>query len=477
MILSRKQFFYLSLFAFIYILPLLLINIYYIDDLRRSMEGYGWRHDGRELATFIMRLISSGNLSIDFYPYSLILSSVILCFSGFYVSKILGLNENGKFSISSLLLISSPFMLQNLSYRWDSLIMAISIISLILPFFFIDNYKKFIPFSLIGILTSLLTYQASIVVYLLMVLCLIISYCLNKTLKDIIYLLKVSISSLVLAFIFYQIINKILNINFKERGATIFSSSDFIELLYSKILSTTTYIVSSLSITYKAMILIVIVLSIISFLKFVISSKSINLKVISFVSILLVPIGVIFISIILMQPNLIARLFVGFSFIFYALLIFINFMSRKLCNYLSVCLIAMSFPLMTTYANSLKKQNDFEKFLINDIMSKGEIKNKMVVFDGIEPWAPELNVGLNNFPIISEIVPRYLKKDWVWGRVLFQKSIYIKDNVGENPITKRSDYSDIKKNMTIVAKTEYFFMRVNDSIVVVDFGKEENELY
>ena len=47
---ARYAFFSILLFTFLYILPIILANVYYNDDLARSYVGYlGWRNDGRPL--------------------------------------------------------------------------------------------------------------------------------------------------------------------------------------------------------------------------------------------------------------------------------------------------------------------------------------------------------------------------------------------------------------------------------------------
>ncbi|TWP30433.1 hypothetical protein ETU08_04880 [Apibacter muscae] len=232
--LSDKSIKFYTLFSLIYIFPLLLAleNYYYIDDLARSLWGFGWDHDGRILSTKVIQLISFGEKSIDLFPYSNILASLILALGGFFISEILKIEKNQKIKFSGLLLLTSPFMLENISYKWDSLPMSVSIISVIIPFLFINNYKKFIITSTLGLIICLFTYQASIVIYGLITFCLIISYSINKTeIKEIIYLLKFTLISCILSFLLFKATILFLNIDYKNRDSTIFSSPDTFILL------------------------------------------------------------------------------------------------------------------------------------------------------------------------------------------------------------------------------------------------------
>ncbi len=144
----------------------------------RLSLGYGWDGDGRILSNVLTEALSFGNGIISIFPYSTLLSSVILVISGIIVSDMLFENKYLK-SISSLFILTSPFMLENLSYRYDSILMAVSVLCAVVPFIFRSHYKLFchIFFCL---LISFCLYQTSTMAYFSVALCLLIKQCLNN---------------------------------------------------------------------------------------------------------------------------------------------------------------------------------------------------------------------------------------------------------------------------------------------------------
>lgn len=67
----------------VYVMPIILANRYYIDDLGRSQWGYAsWSANGRPLADFLMILLGFGGENIvDISPLTLIFSVLFgVCF-------------------------------------------------------------------------------------------------------------------------------------------------------------------------------------------------------------------------------------------------------------------------------------------------------------------------------------------------------------------------------------------------------------
>ncbi len=77
---NNKTFIFLiGIVSIIYILPILLANTYYVDDLNRTVEGYDWEHDGRFSSSFIMHLLSfQSEIVYSLFHFSNISSVLIL---------------------------------------------------------------------------------------------------------------------------------------------------------------------------------------------------------------------------------------------------------------------------------------------------------------------------------------------------------------------------------------------------------------
>ena len=92
-----------------YVLPLVIANYNYLDDTGRELYTYGWQHDGRFIATILGYLWSLGGNIFSLHPYTLILSAFILGVTGYILSKLLKIEEDYQYKISSLFLITSSF--------------------------------------------------------------------------------------------------------------------------------------------------------------------------------------------------------------------------------------------------------------------------------------------------------------------------------------------------------------------------------
>ena len=125
-----------SFFIVLYVLPIILTGRLYIDDLGRTLYGYsGWGLNGRPLSDAIMQTMSLGGELLDLSPLNQILSVLLLCITLYYYTEKVfsGINFSGLL-ILCFLFISNPFYIENLSYRFDSLTMALSMVLLILPY-------------------------------------------------------------------------------------------------------------------------------------------------------------------------------------------------------------------------------------------------------------------------------------------------------------------------------------------------------
>ncbi|MGS0647063.1 glucosyltransferase domain-containing protein [Komagataeibacter melomenusus] len=114
-------------------LPLINANIYYQDDLGHSLGNpKSWLHDGRPLAYGLMCLL--GPLwPVDSGPWPQVLGLFMVALT---IGK-LGQNLNMRtvpFVLSFAFLICQPFYLENLSYRYDSFFMSLSICFALMPF-------------------------------------------------------------------------------------------------------------------------------------------------------------------------------------------------------------------------------------------------------------------------------------------------------------------------------------------------------
>ena len=126
--------------AIIYVLPIMLANVSYTDDMGRFLDGYGWRGDGRIFADYVLLATSFGNGIVTVFPFSLILSAIIFAISGIIISSVSFDSDSKLKRLSGFIFIASPFLLENMAYKFDSLPMSLSVFFAALPFLIKNKY-------------------------------------------------------------------------------------------------------------------------------------------------------------------------------------------------------------------------------------------------------------------------------------------------------------------------------------------------
>ena len=163
---------YLAFFiSFLIYFPIILWGGYFLDDNYRSVYAYyDWTGDYRPVADIIYNLLGLNSNFIDTFPLNYIIQFFLIAYFIIYFTKKIQtdflIEEKFKnyISISISFLFLSPMFTQNLYFRYDSLIMVLSVIIACLPFFF--NNKKI---DLVCCVLILFTYQSSIIGYMCIV--------------------------------------------------------------------------------------------------------------------------------------------------------------------------------------------------------------------------------------------------------------------------------------------------------------------
>jgi len=458
--------------SLLYVFPILLANVYYVDDMRRSTTGVGWDYDGRIFATFLMKKLTGGGGISDFFPYSIIFSAILIALAGHIISCILGLEKNNKYKLSALILLINPFFLENLSYRWDSIPMAISVCSVIVPFLFLSRKYLFVLISIIGICISMLTYQTSIVIYPILVLLVIIKLCFSdKKDKQIFNLIIISFTSFCLALVFYKIIGLLFPIRTGGREEMILFNDNFLLLLENNIGKTFLFVKSAFSRYYSLLFLIILVISVIAYSKYLFSDRSILKKILIPFLFLFVVFFIVFPLLFLYTPVFMPRMMVGFSFVIYFILLLTNYLNSRLVTFISFLFLLVSLPLVSSYASGLKSQNNLEIFVAQNIARTVDVNNKTLAFYGQLEYSEEIHVALRKFPILNYLVPSNMKNQTMWGEKIFMKANNYMYTPNFLPSEEYADFISKRDEIPIIDETRYYILRADSRRVVVDFTK------
>ncbi|MBQ1387608.1 glucosyltransferase domain-containing protein [Candidatus Saccharibacteria bacterium] len=196
---------------------LLLAGVHYADDVARTTYGYAeWAGFSRYISTIVSHGLHGDWYLTNIAPWPQLLALVVLAFSSIaFICVVLGREIFKKKwtkwiwpIIAVVPLGLNPYMLECLSYQYDSIYMAVSILFAILPFLFWkkQNWWMFGLAIVVGILVVCMTYQASIGIFPMLVIFVAVREWSKKEIKnkEIVKFLLVTIGVFLLTVVVFQ---------------------------------------------------------------------------------------------------------------------------------------------------------------------------------------------------------------------------------------------------------------------------------
>lgn len=153
-------------FAFLglVLLPILIADRYHLEDWRRLLDGtFGWVGEGQLLTELLMRVLNLGNPLMDISPLPQVTAIALLSYNAVLISRKFSIKPPLLAALAAFPIGGSPFFLANLSFRFDSLGMALSMLLALIPI--VSTEKVSVKAWLIGalcIFASLGFYQTGI---------------------------------------------------------------------------------------------------------------------------------------------------------------------------------------------------------------------------------------------------------------------------------------------------------------------------
>lgn len=421
--------------AFLYATPILLLNNMYYDDIGRSIYGYfSWGIDGRPLSDVIMKMLILGSPATDISPYPQIMCLIIMSLLCYMMHK--QFNPSQKFGwICFTPVFLSPFFIQNIAFKFDSLVMSLSVILAFLPIAFLKKSKINILFS--TCIFSLLTfslYQASIsaltsscAIYTL------VSIHNKEKLKIIIENLLCIFFGMILGYLIYSltIIPMFVTSDYANsynKPVSIYEIHKVYDNLKISIGVLRTYFTGIMAIVISPYIL----LSAIGFIRLIIgcihSYNTITNKFLSsslcMLSLIVIIISIPGIGIALENMPIGPRVFIGFGFFISSLLLMSSWafssLSKALHIIYSILIISM-FSYMATFVSAMKSQDRMTDYIIynlsRDIQDIGYYKVKSITIDGKAMYTPIADKSIQKFPLMKQLIPSYFDGELAWGVV------------------------------------------------------------
>lgn len=481
---NQKQLTILTILAMLYVLPTLLANVYYMDDISRITHGFGWNFDGRLMNTYLSHILSFSSNTFSFFPYSLLLSSLLMLAVGIVLCQILDITctDNAfQYYLLPLFFLLSPYFLENLAYQYDSLYMALSMCFAIIPLLFWQK-KTFIIISSISLYFVFNLFQTSTMLYIASMLCLLTHRSITqKTIEWKLFLS--SISAFFIAYFLYKLSLNLLSVDIPRSSLLPFSHETLsiimdrlnqYKVIYSDLFLKSNYI-NALTI-----------LLILSFLGFVFpifkknSFKDVFYKILipifclaSIIVCILLP------NILLETMRLAPRTLVVFPTTIFFGSIFIKQMADnynhiiiKSSIFISYIIIFLySFMLSSVFGNILRNNDEYNNNLAQQSTqiilehNTGDPNAGLIVLgnNNTAPYSEKLYAA---YPIMKWLIPNYLRENWQWGGFISFSKYY---NF-INPSNHQEIITNICHSSLLYSNSLYNIREVNNTYII-DFKK------
>lgn len=469
--------------AIIYTFPLLTNQSFFVDDLGRSLYGgLGWPGNGRPLSDFIFYIINFGIPIIDASPLPLLLGIITLALALSCVREKLFGDDYITASLCFMMILANPFFIENISYRYDSLTMCMSVAISILSSYAAYQCKILnVIISVILTIAFLCLYQAALNTYAIFLLAFIISDVVKKdSLSNIIKNAASSVAGLMLGYFVYSyfIAKRLVTGSYNiEHSKIIEINSSLIEGLTSNVLSFyrlfSTILNGDNHLIYYSLFFALIVSLIIISLKFINRDEKKKTKVLLVVLSLLASIFFIIGPMILLKSPIYApRVLIGVGgFMFFCCLcVFYAFEDTKLISRIYFSFILLISTLFSYGAyNAISAQFKFEENIANRISQDierigfGSDKEK-IKFIGTEPYTSTNENIVTKHPLMRELIPRIINNDWMWSEVLMQR----------NPFSRKYILQTENVNLTdgwIKSRNSVYSIGIIGDTIVVKFNR------
>lgn len=472
-----KPFFILSIIYCVAITAIIRANFNYIDDLGRVYNSYrGWSNWSRYVSEYLSVFVHTESRLMDISPLPQIIAALILALASAFLIYIFNNNKKdfSRWSLFAVIPLGlSPYFLECLSYKFDSLYMALSILASIFPFLFVNHCNKiFFTASFISSLVMCMTYQASSGIYVVIALFLVAQNY-NKGF-DCLNLLKVSalayISSLILfRFAFMRKLNDYVTTD--TAGA-----ADLVPTVINNIKTYFNLIVTDFNRVWLVLIVLIAIIFLYVFVK-----SSVRNKFQAFgIAICLLLFGSILSYggyILLKKPLFAPRGMYGIGAFLAILNVYIVAnthitFNKIVCVLLSWCFFVFSF----TYGNALAEQKRYTDFRINLLINDlNDIKPQQglleMQLDGNIGKAPTITKRLEQrYPIVKRLVPSTLGGGgWVWNEY-YLYNYFALPGIKQHIDTKKEDFKNF--NLPVFVNSRYHDIKTEGKHILVTFKQE-----
>ena len=469
------------------VMPIILANIYYIDDIGRSTLGYRfWWEDGRPLSDILMSVLMFSGTMADIAPAPLLVACAMLSWSFYRFGKEFFSNKKGLFLLPLSFLIN-PFNVEILSYRFDSLTILFSAV-LSFAFLFTLSKNHYINFLIkvalvIGVMCL---YQASVNIILVFT-SLLFFYDAYKLASphEVIKLSFIRVLSTLLGLVIYMKVILPLTLKSAHSANHPRVSADLLNTVISNLKSYYSYFEGIIlpNGMGKFIIPALIVISLLSAL--VISYRYLKVYkgkfgwiifVISLIVVIVTPVSTIGSLLPLDNPMVgFSRLYIGVGsyLLFVLFLATLAFKESKVPSLIVLPLYAYMFVFTCAYANSSKHQYFVDTQIIDSIKEdtkEFDYNTNYIIFNGGPPRSSILTNSSKNFPLLNRLVVSYFG-NWMWAHYYLEINGLKQKDPGYNSEIVNSSLKEFCNYKLVTSNQDYklYHKGVN---IVIDFTRK-----
>lgn len=467
----------------VYILPIIIAGRMFNDDIGRATEGYTkWGVNGRPLSDWIMEGLSFGFPISNLSPFTIIIALLITVLCGALLAEHFGVEDKAKRNILALSFIISPFYLENLSYQFDSLPMALSLLFASLAFTIQGKFRPLAgcAFGTVLLIGTMCLYQPSINIYIILVCFAAILAGVNSESGILITALYRAFSLLVAQVIYsLAIVPAFIEGDYNTNHSIMITEKpDPVGLLFSNIQAFYDRVSNSLDTTSCVIAVALVVLLSLIWMKSLFTRNT-NKNKLNFALdklTILIALPVIFICIagpllLLYKPVTNPRVLLGVNAIVFIGVFCATYLLSRYWKYLMIVPMVYAFSLSAVYGNASTMQKRLDEF--RAIVIAKDINNinrpfKNLVFIGMPEISNVSNKYADNFPVIRQLITPSIRENWVFANYFMrQYGVYLNYiHIRKGRTTRNS----LCKQGGFIANDDYFIMHNSDT-VIIDFTK------
>ena len=458
----RRPALLLSLIYLLAISAILRVNVYYLDDIWRAMEGQkGWDYFSRYLSVFFSDLLHTSRYLTDISPLPQILAALLMGLSSaILIHAVTGREKfHAKDLIAALPLALVPYFLECFSYRYDAPYMALSVLASVAPLLLLSQGSwQLAAASAAGALVMCTTYQASSGIYPMAVLTvLFLRWSRGEDLKGLTlrsffpaaggYLAGL----LIFRMFIMRYVDDYVSVAISRNGFFSYTFENY-RTYYGALLQ-----------DFRPLWLVLAALVVLCFIVSVSLRSSRNkaltvlLSVIVTVLLALMMFGVYpFLRAPLYAPRAMYGVGAFLALMALAAVDGEKAVPQRICAFaLSWCFFSFAF----TYGNALGLQDVYARFRMTEVVSDlsgieafANDEEKIVQISGSIGYAPQLRNYPHNYRMLEDLVPITFQDTWNWGSYSFFH-LFDMRNIAEDseqdlremdlPLVKESMYNSI----------------------------------